>query len=67
MRALASQNGFMSLYGNSDALLQQVGAAIESVQAVAPAGSSGGAAESGVYFQSRHNGVAADSREWFER
>lgn len=58
-------DGFMSLYGNNDALLQQVGTAIEAGQAVAQAGTSGGAAESGVYFELRHNGVAFDPKEWF--
>lgn len=58
-------DGFMSLYGNNDALLQQVGTAIEAGQAVAQAGASGGAAESGVYFELRHNGVAFDPKEWF--
>lgn len=57
--------GFMSLYGNNDALLQQVGTAIEAGQAVAQAGASGGAAESGVYFELRHNGVAFDPKDWF--
>lgn len=60
-------DGFMSLYGNNDALLQQVGTAIEAGQAVAQAGTSGGAAESGVYFELRHNGVAFDPKEWFGR
>jgi murein hydrolase activator len=58
-------DGFMSLYGNNDALLQQVGTAIDAGQAVAQAGASGGAAESGVYFELRHNGVAFDPKDWF--
>ncbi|MEP7085119.1 MAG: peptidoglycan DD-metalloendopeptidase family protein [Betaproteobacteria bacterium] len=58
-------DGFMSLYGNNDALLQQVGAVIDAGQAVAQAGSSGGAAESGVYFELRHNGIAFDPKDWF--
>jgi septal ring factor EnvC (AmiA/AmiB activator) len=59
--------GFMSLYGNNDALLQQVGVNIEAGQALAQAGASGGAAESGVYFELRHNGVAFDPKELFRR
>ena len=58
-------DGFMSLYGNNDALLQQVGAAVEAGQAVAQAGTSGGAAESGVYFELRQDGVAFDPKDWF--
>ncbi|MBK7471712.1 MAG: peptidoglycan DD-metalloendopeptidase family protein [Betaproteobacteria bacterium] len=58
-------DGFMSLYGNNDALLQQVGTPIEAGQAVAQAGTSGGAAESGVYFELRQDGVAFDPKDWF--
>ena len=57
--------GFMSLYGNNDALLQQVGTAVDAGQAVAQAGTSGGAADSGVYFELRFNGVAFDPKQWF--
>jgi len=59
--------GFMSLYGNNDALLQQVGDQVVAGQPIAQAGSSGGALESGVYFEWRHNGVALDPKEWFAR
>lgn len=59
--------GFMSLYGNNDALLQQVGDQVVAGQPIAQAGSSGGALESGVYFEWRHNGVALDPKEWFGR
>ena len=58
-------SGFMSLYGNNDALLQQVSAAIDAGQPVAEAGTSGGAADSGVYFELRHNGIAFDPKQWF--
>ena len=57
--------GFMSLYGNNDALLQQVGTAVGAGEPVAQAGTSGGAADSGVYFELRHNGVAFDPKQWF--
>jgi septal ring factor EnvC (AmiA/AmiB activator) len=59
--------GFMSLYGNNDALLQQVGEQVVAGQPIAQAGSSGGALESGVYFEWRHDGVALDPKEWFAR
>lgn len=58
-------DGFMSLYGNNDALLEKVGVAIAAGQSVAQAGASGGAAESGVYFELRHNGIAFDPKDWF--
>ena len=60
-------DGFMSLYGNNDALLQQVGTAVQAGEAVAQAGASGGAAESGVYFELRFNGNAFDPKDWFGR
>ena len=60
-------DGFMSLYGNNDSLLQQVGTAVEAGQSIAQAGTSGGAADSGVYFELRHNGVAFDPKRWFSR
>ena len=60
-------DGFMSLYGNNDSLLQQVGTAVEAGQSIAQAGTSGGAADSGVYFELRHNGVAFDPKQWFSR
>jgi septal ring factor EnvC (AmiA/AmiB activator) len=59
--------GFMSLYANNDALLQQVGNTVEAGRVIAQAGSSGGAAESGVYFEWRHDGIALDPKEWFAR
>ena len=49
----------------NDALLEQVGTAVEAGQAVAQAGTSGGAADSGVYFELRHNGIAFDPKQWF--
>jgi len=60
-------DGFMSLYGHNDSLLRQVGAQVDAGQAVAAAGSSGGAVDSGVYFELRHNGIAFDPAGWFGR
>jgi septal ring factor EnvC (AmiA/AmiB activator) len=57
-------DGYMSLYGNNDALLATVGASVGEGEAVAQAGSSGGSVEPGVYFEIRHQGKAMDPATW---
>ena len=57
-------NSYMSLYGNNESLLKQVGDKTQSGEAVASVGSSGGAAESGVYFELRLEGKPFDPIKW---
>ncbi|MEP7156867.1 MAG: peptidoglycan DD-metalloendopeptidase family protein [Betaproteobacteria bacterium] len=57
-------SGYMSLYGNNESLLKQVGDMTQSGETVASVGSSGGAAESGVYFELRHEGKPFDPMKW---
>lgn len=59
--------GYMSLYGNNDSLLKQVGERTQSGENVASVGSSGGALESGVYFELRHEGKPFDPMSWVGR
>ena len=59
--------GYMSLYGNNESLLKRVGEHTLSGETVASVGSSGGALESGVYFELRHEGVAVDPMLWVAR
>ena len=59
--------GYMSLYGNNDSLLKQVGERTQSGETVASVGSSGGALESGVYFELRHEGKPFDPMSWVGR
>lgn len=59
--------GYMSLYAGGDALLAEPGDWIEAGQAVASAGSSGGFAASGVYFELRRAGQALDPAVWLRR
>jgi septal ring factor EnvC (AmiA/AmiB activator) len=59
--------GYMSLYGNNDALLHEVGAAVSAGDAVAQAGSSGGNPDSGVYFELRYQGKAFDPLPWIAK
>ncbi|MBK9675612.1 MAG: peptidoglycan DD-metalloendopeptidase family protein [Betaproteobacteria bacterium] len=60
-------DGYMSLYGNNDALLAVVGATVREGEAIAQAGASGGSAEPGVYFEIRHQGAAVDPATWIGR
>jgi septal ring factor EnvC (AmiA/AmiB activator) len=60
-------DGYMSLYGNNDALLATVGAIVREGEAVAQAGASGGSAEPGVYFEISHQGKAVDPTPWIGR
>ena len=57
-------NGYMSLYGNNESLLKQVGEMTQSGEKIASVGSSGGALDSGVYFELRHEGKPFDPMKW---
>ena len=59
--------GFMSLYGNNESLLKQVGDSVQSGETVASVGSTGGALESGVYFELRHEGKPFVPMKWVGR
>ena len=56
--------GYMSLYGNNQALLHSVGATVGAGETVAQAGNSGGNPDSGVYFELRFQGRAFDPLSW---
>ncbi|MEO8383801.1 MAG: peptidoglycan DD-metalloendopeptidase family protein [Betaproteobacteria bacterium] len=60
-------SGYMSLYGNNESLLKQVGDKAQSGETVASVGSTGGALESGVYFELRHEGKPFDPMKWVGR
>jgi murein hydrolase activator len=57
-------DAFLSIYGNNDALLRQVGDSVRSGDTVATVGSSGGNPESGLYFEIRHQGQPVDPLKW---
>jgi murein hydrolase activator len=57
-------NGYMSVYGNNEALLKQVGEMVQGGETVASVGNSGGNPESGLYFELRHRGKAFDPMRW---
>ena len=57
-------DAYMSLYGNNEALYRQVGDTIRAGEPVAAVGASGGNADSGLYFELRHQGRPLDPLEW---
>ena len=56
--------GFLSVYGNNESLLADVGASIGAGDPVATVGSTGGAAEAGLYFELRFKGRPIDPLRW---
>jgi septal ring factor EnvC (AmiA/AmiB activator) len=60
-------DGYMSLYGYNEALLKPVGASVQAGETISTAGSSGGNAESGLYFEVRLQGKPVDPLPWVGR
>ncbi|HEX4858230.1 MAG TPA: peptidoglycan DD-metalloendopeptidase family protein [Usitatibacteraceae bacterium] len=58
---------YMSVYGNNESILKQVGDPVTSGESIATAGATGGALESGVYFELRHEGKPFDPMKWVSR
>jgi septal ring factor EnvC (AmiA/AmiB activator) len=56
--------GFMSLYGNNEALFRRVGDQLGAGDTIASVGNSGGNAQSGLYFELRRNGRPFDPLPW---
>jgi len=57
-------DAYLSIYGNNDSLLKQVGEAVKGGERVATVGNSGGNSESGLYFELRHRGQPIDPMTW---
>jgi murein hydrolase activator len=60
-------SGYMSVYGNNDALLKQTGDRVQGGETLASVGNSGGNPDSGLYFELRHRGKAFDPMVWVAR
>lgn len=60
-------DGFMSLYAHNESLLRDVGDWVSPGEAIATAGSSGGASGTGVYFELRRDGRPVDPAAWVAR
>jgi septal ring factor EnvC (AmiA/AmiB activator) len=57
-------DAYMSLYGNNESLYKRVGDDIRAGDPVAAVGASGGNADSGLYFELRHQGRPLDPLDW---
>ncbi|MDR2030948.1 MAG: peptidoglycan DD-metalloendopeptidase family protein [Azoarcus sp.] len=57
-------DGYLSIYGNNDALYKEVGDAVRGGDTIASVGASGIEVESGLYFEIRHRGEAIDPMQW---
>lgn len=57
-------SGYMTLYGQADALSKRVGERVEAGEVLGQAGRSGGQQQAGLYFEVRHNGAARDPAAW---
>lgn len=57
-------DGYMSVYGNNDAVLRNPGDIVHAGETLATVGSSGGQDESGLYFEIRHRGQPQDPAKW---
>ena len=55
---------YLSIYGNNDALLKEVGERVAGGDAIASVGSGGVGSESGLYFEIRHQGQPLDPMQW---
>ncbi len=59
--------GWMSLYAFNDTLLKSTGDTVNSGEAIATVGSSGGQGRPALYFELRHDGHPADPATWLRR
>ncbi len=60
-------NAYMSLYGNNETLYKQVGDELHGGDTVASVGNSGGNADSGLYFELRHESLPLDPLKWMAK
>jgi len=57
-------DAYLTIYGNNEALLRQVGDVVRTGEVVATTGNSGGSQNSGIYFELRHEGRPFDPLRW---
>lgn len=60
-------NGYMSLYGYSQALLKSVGDKVEKGEVIATAGRTSGRRKAGIYFEIRYNGKPTNPGRWCKK
>jgi septal ring factor EnvC (AmiA/AmiB activator) len=59
-------SGYMTLYGENSSLYKAVGDRVEQGEVISAAGSSGGAARTGIYMELRRNGQPLNPQAWFK-
>ncbi len=57
-------DSYLSIYGNNESLLKEVGQSVKGGDVIAAIGNSGGNPESGLYFELRHQGQPLDPMKW---
>lgn len=57
-------DGYLSIYGNNESLLKEVGQKVRGGDTIASVGNSGGNPDSGLYFELRHQGQPIDPLKW---
>lgn len=58
---------YLTIYGNNDVLVAQLGQRVLGGEAIASVGIDGGTRESGLYFEIRHRGEPVDPLQWVRR
>lgn len=58
---------YMTLYGNNETLLTDVGEAVEAGQVIAQSGSQGIRGQTGLYFEIRHRGAPTNPMNWLAK
>lgn len=56
--------GYLSIYGNNESVLKEVGEEVRTGEVVATVGATGGSQETGLYFELRHEGKPIDPSKW---
>ncbi|MDQ8021113.1 MAG: peptidoglycan DD-metalloendopeptidase family protein [Moraxellaceae bacterium] len=56
--------GYMSIYGNNESLFKSPGQPVRQGESIASVGATGGAEESGLYFEIRYRGQPQDPVKW---
>ena len=56
--------GFLTVYGNNETLLQQAGERVDAGEVIASVGNTGGNVDAGLYFEIRFNGRPIDPLRW---
>jgi septal ring factor EnvC (AmiA/AmiB activator) len=57
-------HNYLSIYGNNETLVRQLGSQVAAGEVIATVGNSGGNPDSGLYFELRYEGRAFDPMKW---